>query len=324
MSISKKLTAWFQENKRDLPWRKSQDPYRILVSEIMLQQTTVAAVIPYYQRFLSEFPKVEDLANSSVDRVYSFWSGLGYYSRARNLHKAAGQIVARGEFPKQYDEILELSGVGPYTAAAVSSIAFGVPVAAVDGNVIRVISRLFDISRDVGIQKTKTEIINLAQSILGKDAGDHNQAMMELGATICTPKNPMCLLCPLAKECKALKNRTVLKRPMKAKKRSTEPWIWNLYWMERNGKVAICRGENGTPWLKDTWVLPGHAEKWSGKKDPDHDFKHAITHHRIFAKVIRAAPKKDLRNLKWVLTQNLRDHGVSSIVSKATKFVKGD
>ncbi len=218
------LLAWFAQFQRDLPWRKNRDPYRIWISEIMLQQTRVAAVIPYYEKFLQRFPNVGALAEAPHEEVLRLWSGLGYYSRARNLQTAAQQIVARheGEFPRTRDEILNLSGIGEYTVAAILSIAFGEKHAVLDGNVARVIARIEAIRGDLRQSKQWRELQSSAGRLLAPESpGDWNQAMMELGATVCTPVNPQCLLCPAAKFCEGRKLGIAASIPEKRKKRAT-------------------------------------------------------------------------------------------------------
>lgn len=218
------LLTWFKAHQRELPWRKNGDPYRIWISEIMLQQTRVAAVIPYYDKFLARFPNVKSLAAAPQEEVLRLWSGLGYYSRARNLQKAAQQIVAqhRGEFPRQREDVLALAGIGEYTAAAILSIAFGEKHAVLDGNVARVISRLEAVRGDLREPKRWRELQSTADSLLAREsAGDWNQAMMELGATVCTPRTPQCLLCPVAQFCEAKKLGIAESLPEIRKKRTT-------------------------------------------------------------------------------------------------------
>jgi A/G-specific adenine glycosylase len=204
----KKLLAWFAEFQRDLPWRRTKDPYRIWLSEIMLQQTRVAAVIPYYERFLEAFPEIKVLAEAPEEEVLRHWAGLGYYSRARNLQKAAQQIIAQHEsrFPDTPKEALALSGIGSYTAAAVLSIAYGKKLAVLDGNVARVVARLDAVRGDLRTGSRWQQLQEKADELLApQEPGNWNQAMMELGATICTPRSPQCLLCPVAEFCDAQK-----------------------------------------------------------------------------------------------------------------------
>jgi A/G-specific adenine glycosylase len=205
-AFQRQLLAWYRANKRALDWRETRDPYRIWISEIMLQQTRAAAVTPYYRRFLERFPTIGHLARAPLGLVLRYWSGLGYYSRSRNVHRAAKQIVARhqGEFPKTPSEALALPGVGSYTAAAVLSIAYSEPIAALDGNVARVLARLAAMRRDLRPPRQWRLLQETASALLARSApGDWNQAMMELGATICTPRAPRCPACPVARWCHA-------------------------------------------------------------------------------------------------------------------------
>src|SRR5271170_6694576 len=205
-TFQKQLLAWFRTHQRDLPWRRSRDPYRIWVAEVMLQQTRIAAVMPYYQRFLSRFPTVHSLSRARETEVLKLWSGLGYYSRARNLHRAAKIIVARhhGQFPRTLDAVLELPGIGTYTAAAVLSIAYDVPLAVLDGNVARVLGRIKAIRGDLRAPKNWRALSAAAQDFLATQApGDWNQSLMELGEVICTPQSPHCTECPVARHCRA-------------------------------------------------------------------------------------------------------------------------
>jgi A/G-specific adenine glycosylase len=224
-TFQKRLLRWFRAHKRDLPWRASRDPYRIWVAEVMLQQTRIAAVMPYYDRFLKELPDVESLADVPITEVLKLWSGLGYYSRARNLHRAAKKIVAQhnGKFPRTLDSALELPGIGTYTAAAVLSIAYDVPLGVVDGNVARVLARLRAIRGDLRAPRRWSELANTAQNWLARDApGDWNQALMELGEVVCTPQIPRCAICPVSKYCRAYKLGLTQKIPAPRIKRKTE------------------------------------------------------------------------------------------------------
>jgi A/G-specific adenine glycosylase len=220
----KQLLAWFRQFQRDLPWRRTTDPYHIWLSEIMLQQTRVTAVIPYYERFLRRFPDVQALAAAAGEEVLRLWSGLGYYSRARNLQKAAQQIMAKhgGQFPARLEDALALPGIGNYTAAAILSIAYGKKLAVLDGNVARVLARLGAIHGDIREPQRWQRLQKTADGLLdGKSPGDWNQAMMELGATLCTPKSPQCLLCPVAQFCEGRKQGIAEFLPEKRRKRAT-------------------------------------------------------------------------------------------------------
>jgi len=219
------LLAWFAERKRDLPWRRSKDPYRIWLSEIMLQQTRVAAVIPYFENFIARFPDLHALARARGEAVLSHWAGLGYYSRARHLHRAAKEIAAKhnGRFPRDHKAALALPGIGRYTAAAVLSIAYDVPLAVLDGNVARVLARLGAVRRDLRTAAVWQNLEDTAQRLLATEsAGDWNQAMMELGAMVCTPAVAKCPECPVAKWCQARKLGLTETIPESRKKRATE------------------------------------------------------------------------------------------------------
>ena len=261
--IAPRLLAWYRKHKRDLPWRHTDDPYRILLAEFMLQQTQVNTVIPYYQRFLDRFPTVGDLANASQDDVLKAWEGLGYYARARNLHEAAHAIATdfAGTVPSTYDDLKSLPGFGPYTTAAVLSIAYDRDHAVLDGNVIRVLTRLFDIRDDTTQTAVKNRLWELAESLLPKGAaGDYNQAIMELGATVCTPKKPACDRCPVQKYCAAYKAGDPQSLPVKAKKkpRPHHTLCAGIAW--HDDKVLITkRPRNGL--LGGLWEFPAGTRR---------------------------------------------------------------
>ena len=222
-SIQKRLLDWFAAHRRDLPWRASRDPYRIWVAEIMLQQTRIAAVLPYYHRFLKKFPTAASLRRARLEEVLKLWSGLGYYSRARNLHRAAREIATRhsGKFPRTLEDALALPGIGRYTAAAVLSIAYDVPLAVLDGNVARVLARLGAVRGDLREPKTWRLLGERAQHLLAPHApGDWNQALMELGEVICTPQSPRCGLCPVSRWCQARAKNLTAEIPAVRKKRA--------------------------------------------------------------------------------------------------------
>jgi A/G-specific adenine glycosylase len=268
--FQKKLLGWFAEFKRDLPWRRTKDPYRIWLSEIMLQQTRVAAAIPYYLRFLEHFPNVKALAEAPGEEVLRLWAGLGYYSRARNLQKAARQIVAEhnSQFPATAEAVLALSGIGTYTAAAILSIAYGKTVAVLDGNVARVIARLGAIPGDLRSGARWQQLQKAAEDLLAPDApGDWNQAMMELGATVCTPRSPQCLVCPVAQSCRARKLGLTDSIPEIRKQRSkVKITLATLVLLDPLGRTLLLpppkSGAELTPWndvsalLSRMWHFP--------------------------------------------------------------------
>ena len=219
--FSLSIIGWYRQNKRDLPWRNTKDPYLIWLSEIILQQTRVEQGTSYYLKFKENYPEVADLANATELDVLNNWQGLGYYSRARNLHHSAKHIheVLNGEFPSEYSEIIKLKGVGKYTAAAISSFAFNEAQAVVDGNVYRLLSRVFDIDLPIDSGKGQKYFQQLADELIDtEDSATHNQAIMEVGSIVCSPKAPSCAVCPLNDICLGLKNNTIEQRPVKTKK----------------------------------------------------------------------------------------------------------
>ena len=214
------VTAWYRQNGRDLPWRRTGNPYHIWISEIMLQQTQVDTVKPYYERFIEALPTVEDLAGADEQRVFKLWEGLGYYRRAAHLKEAASMIVNEyhGRFPETYEELLKLKGVGMYTASAIASIAFGIPKGVVDGNTLRIIARLFNREDNIALQKTKNAFVEIMDAMIRyADPSDFNQGMMDLGAMICTPSKPSCDGCPVASLCQARECQTILRLPVNNK-----------------------------------------------------------------------------------------------------------
>ena len=275
MSFSNQIISWFRENGRALPWRETRDPYAIWLSEIILQQTRIVQGLEYWERFMAQYPTVEALAAASEDDVLKLWQGLGYYSRARNLHAAAKQIVEMGKFPDTLEGIKSLKGVGDYTAAAIGSFAFDIPAAVVDGNVYRVLSRYFGIDTPINSTQGKKEFAALAQSLIPGGGNEkikpeafemelspisaYNQGMMDFGAIQCTPQSPKCLLCPLAETCEALRNDRVDELPVKEKKlkvqtrRLTYIYIRCQEETSANGEqaepmIAIHRRDKGDIW----------------------------------------------------------------------------
>ena len=258
-SFRQKLLMWYDENKRDLPWRRSNNPYHIWISEIMLQQTRVDTVIPYYERFLDWFPTVKDLAIAPEERLLKAWEGLGYYSRVRNMQEAAQQIVAEfeGEFPHTYEGIFSLKGIGPYTAGAIASIAFGLPEPAVDGNVMRVLSRLFEVDLDIGIPANRKVFQTMMEMLIDPERpGDFNQALMDLGSDIEAPVNPRPEDSPVKEFSAAYLHGTMEKYPIKAPKKKPVPvYLYGLIIQDAQGQFLLEKNET-SGLLAGFWHFP--------------------------------------------------------------------
>ncbi|MBS2025249.1 MAG: A/G-specific adenine glycosylase [Deltaproteobacteria bacterium] len=266
MSLSKPLLAWFAKHKRDLPWRlEPREPYRVWISEVMLQQTRVDVVVPYYTRFLTRFPTLRSLAEAPLDDVLAHWSGLGYYSRARNLHRAAQEALARfGQLPRSLDDLHSLPGFGPYTAAAVASLSMGIDAALVDGNVARVFARLFALEGSAEAVREQTWEFAPHELPKGK-AGVFNEALMELGATVCTPRSPSCDRCPLKAQCKAFALGDPERFPPPKVKKARPIVRWSAVALrDPQGRVLLARHTQGSL-FEGLWALP------FAEQDADHD-----------------------------------------------------
>ena len=294
-SFSEIILTWYASYGRDLPWRRTTDPYAIWLSEIILQQTRIAQGTAYWERFMERFPDVGSLAAASEDEVLRLWQGLGYYSRARNLHAAARQIVAQGGFPSTLEGIRALKGVGDYTAAAIGSFAFGLPAAVVDGNVYRVLSRVYGIDTPVGTTEAKKRFTALAQSLLPADRpGDFNQAMMDFGATLCTPQNPACLTCPLREECIALQTGRTAELPVRKAGPGIKERHFVYVYLRVDGMTAIHRRGPGDiwqglwePYLIENDVIPAPApvipDLFRNLPPLRTGVRHQLTHQTIYA-----------------------------------------
>lgn len=257
MKFSSDLINWYKHEKRSLPWREDKDPYHVWISEIMLQQTRIEAVIHYYHRFMEKLPTILSLADVPLDELLKLWEGLGYYHRAMNLKKAAIMIMEKydGIFPSTYEEIKSLPGIGEYTAGAISSICFSLPYPAVDGNVLRVITRLFTISKNIDEVKTKKEIYTLLKENMPKNSGDFNEGLMELGENICLPKGkPLCECCPIFSYCKAYQESDPLLFPVKKEKKLKREESYTVSVLLYQDKVAILKREEGL--LKHLYEFP--------------------------------------------------------------------
>lgn len=301
MSFSNQIISWFRENGRALPWRETRDPYAIWLSEIILQQTRIVQGLEYWERFMAQYPTVEALAAASEDDVLKLWQGLGYYSRARNLHAAAKQIVKMGKFPDTLEGIKSLKGVGDYTAAAIGSFAFDIPAAVVDGNVYRVLSRYFGIDTPINSTQGKKEFAALAQSLIPGGGNEkikpeafemelspisaYNQGMMDFGAIQCTPQSPKCLLCPLAETCEALRNDRVAELPVKEKKLKVQTRRLTYIYI-RCQEETSANGEQAEPMI--AIHRRGKGDIWQGLWEPYNasDFKKTpIEYHEDIEKM---------------------------------------
>jgi A/G-specific adenine glycosylase len=315
------LLTWYRQGHRDLPWRRTQDPYRIWLSEIMLQQTRAQAAIPYYERFLERFPSVDVLARAKEADVLALWSGLGYYERARNLRRAARQIAAAGAFPREYDTIRALPGVGDYTAAAISSIAFGMPHAVVDGNVLRVVARIENDPSEIGSARTRRRFHEIAQEWLDpRDPGTFNQALMELGATVCLPKNPLCLLCPVSAACRGFAEGTVDRLPVKL--RRVEPVTIEslLLVVRKEGRILLRQREPDARRMAGFWELPTPEELPRARIGRRLGvFRHTITHHHYTFGVAEASGPAVRRPFRWHEPRQLARIPLSTTARKALR-----
>ncbi len=327
-----KLINWYQKNKRPLPWRKKQSPYRIWVSEVMLQQTTVRVVIPYYEKFIKKFKNLKALAEAPLEEVLSCWAGLGYYSRAKNMHKSARLIYAQKFFPKTYKELLKLPGFGPYTARAVSSLAFNEKTAVLDANVIRVMSRVTCFQKPWWDRQGRIFLQKQADQWMGRYPSSlMNQALMELGALICTARKPFCFICPLQKHCRAFAKTLAGKIPIPKKQKQKEIWLYRPRIFIKDSNIALTQN-HPLPVLKNHPAFPGTALK---KTSPPkkYDFVHFITHHAIYVRLLRpyqkqakscdflpkSGEKPAFSPFLWIKPKEIKKQNPSSLMQKILK-----
>ena len=334
------LLDWYRRHRRDLPWRRTRDPYRIWVSEVMLQQTTVKTATPYYEAFLTAFPDLPTLAGAAEEEVLALWSGLGYYHRARNLHRGARYVLERhrGRFPRALDAALAVPGVGLYTASAVLSIAHGVPLPVVDGNVRRVLARLFALRGPEW--RTDAAFYNKADELLDRQApGDWNQALMELGATVCLPRRPACPACPLRAHCAALALGIAEQLPEGRARRAPVAVTVAAALVEEGGRVLLVRRAEGRL-MGRMWEVPQTSLESRGLPDLAREMKqrhgldlvpgklvtrgrHAITFRRIrleaYSSRLRRRPPVDPERFRWVRPEEIAALPVSSITRKVLR-----
>jgi A/G-specific adenine glycosylase len=323
-SPRRKLLAWYLRNARDLPWRRTSDPWRILLSEVMLQQTRVTTVIPYYEKFVARFPTAQAMAEASEEEVLALWAGLGYYSRARNLRKAAQAIAKAGAFPSAYEEIRALPGIGDYTAAAVASICFDLPRVVVDGNVLRVMSRLLADSGDLRSTATRERLREAAQAFLDpKRPADFNQALMELGATVCLPRNPLCLGCPAAHACEARKRGIQSQLPVKERNPQPHRVELHLFFIEWDGAILLRRRPDDESRMPGFWELPDASLVPKAQVvETIGAFRHGITNHDYFVEVSRARLQRAPAGLHWKRWTELGPLPVTTMTKKAFRLAQ--
>jgi A/G-specific adenine glycosylase len=304
-----------------LPWRRTRDPYRVWISEVMLQQTRVTAVIPYYERFLVRFPDVDALASAPEQELLVAWAGLGYYSRARNLQKAARKIQELGAFPCDYSSLRSLPGVGDYTAAAIASIAFDLPHAVLDGNVVRVLSRFTGERGNVDSVPVRNRLRGVAEHMLDSNCtGEFNQALMELGATVCLPKQPQCSLCPLARQCVARKLGFQNELPVKTSRPSAARIGKTLLVIEKRGKILLWQRSSDVPRLAGFWELPEPIQLPAAQVGASvREFRHTIVNTIFKCQVRQASLVIVPKGFRWVAKKNLHAVPLSTTARKALK-----
>jgi A/G-specific adenine glycosylase len=326
--FSRVLIDWYQRHKRDLPWRHTRDPWRILVSEVMLQQTRAAAVIPYYTKFLMRYPQPQDLAGAPEQELLTLWAGLGYYSRARNLQKAAREITALGSFPRTLDGIRDLPGVGDYTAAAVASFSFSLPHAVLDGNVIRVMARVTNDSADIGAPSTRKRLqFAVDERLDARRPALFNQAIMELGATLCLPKKPQCLLCPVGDFCEGLRHGRVKELPVKLKKAVVIEEARTLLVILRAGRVLLRQRPAGDKRLAGFYELPESSDIPNARhKATVAQFQHAIVNHHYRMTVCEASlpPRFDESGWVRIALSDLEGIPLSTMARKALQLYESE
>ena len=321
------LLHWFRENGRELPWRQTRDPYAIWLSEIILQQTQVKQGWDYWERFMRRWPTVEDLAGATEDEVLREWQGLGYYSRARNLHFAARQIVALGHFPDTLEGIKALKGVGDYTAAAIGSIAFGLPAAVVDGNVYRVLARHFGIDTPINTTDGKKTFAALAQELLPEgEASEYNQAIMDFGALQCTPASPNCAVCPLMESCEAFRTNRVQKLPVKLKTLKVRERHLIYVYVRCNGHTAIHRRGPGDIWqgLWEPWLVDSEAAVPPAAILLRQHVKHVLTHRVLYADFYLLEVNERLSlpdDYIWIKESELDDYAKPRLIENLIKVL---
>ena len=332
MNFAVTLLQWFKNNGRSLPWRETKDAYAIWLSEVILQQTRIVQGMSYWERFMAKWPTVNDLAAATENEVLKAWQGLGYYSRARNLHTAARQVMELGGFPQTFKELKTLKGVGDYTAAAIASIAFGEPVAVVDGNVYRVLSRYYGIETPIDSTEGKKEFQALAQSLLPiNEPADYNEAIMDFGATQCTPNSPHCSACPLCETCVAFREQRINELPVKSKKVKQRERHFTYLYIEYEGKIAIHQRGAGDIW-QGLWEFPQEEYLTSSEDSAwkteaqllQKGVKHILTHQILLADIYLWQPTRRPQlpsEFIWIEKQDLENYALPRLIEILLKAV---
>ena len=332
MNFSVTLLQWFKNNGRSLPWRETKDAYAIWLSEVILQQTRIVQGMSYWERFMAQWPTVNDLAAATEDEVLKAWQGLGYYSRARNFHTAAQQVIKLGGFPQTFKELKTLKGVGDYTAAAIASIAFGEPVAVVDGNVYRVLSRYYGIETPIDSTEGKKGFQALAQSLLPiNEPADYNEAIMDFGATQCTPNSPHCSACPLCETCVAFREQRINELPVKSKKVKQRERHFPYIYIEYEGKIAIHQRGAGDIW-QGLWEFPQAGQLTSSEDSAWENeaqllkkgVKHILTHQILLADIYLWQPTRRPQlpsEFIWIEKQDLENYALPRLIEILLKAV---
>jgi A/G-specific adenine glycosylase len=320
--IRSALLAWYRKNRRDLPWRNTRDPYRIWVSEVMLQQTRVSAVVPFYEEFTNRFQTIDALAVASEQELLASWAGLGYYSRARNLQRAARIVKAMGfeghALPRDYEFIRALPGIGDYTAAAIASIAFDLPHAVLDGNVVRVLSRMTAEPGDIASASTRALLTEIATSLLDrKYPGDFNQAIMELGATVCLPRDPQCGVCPIAAFCEARRRGSQLQFPVKQGRTRATQVEKQLLVIERGDNILFWQRPTPSRRLAGFWELPEPEQLPKARLHSEiGSFRHSIVNTQYRVQVLRATLRQVPPGFQWLSQKKLNEVPLSTTAKK--------
>lgn len=323
MNIQKELCVWFKENHRELIFRKDKNPYSIWVSEIMAQQTRIDSMLPYYEKWMQDYPTIEALASAPIEKILKSWEGLGYYNRARKLYEGAKQVMCEynGILPDDYDELLKISGIGPYTAGAIASIAYNKEIPAVDGNVLRVISRLYELEDDISKQKTIKKVREIVQDLMkGSNPSDFTQGLMELGALVCMPQVILCNQCPLNQVCHAFNNHTQMNYPIKSKTKKSPEYSFKTLLVIKDNQILLSRDDRDGL-MKDFYRLPQYEDFDINGYNFIKQYKHIYSHKKWNMDVYEYE-SGILPNDEYLVWKELRDLKEIPIIGAHLKILK--